>query len=376
MKRTDILKSIIGDELYESLNKALVKLNTKSVVDLEELHSAIKTAPKSVIAFLMRELKDMKKDETKQIKMPWDTNSEMTITKLDADVYKGMISKDSKVIHDFNLTAIPQLAAHIMSAFEIYDEESEVEASKKEDHSDIKQQIKSLDDKINSLMALVASQVATNANKVVMDKQDFIKEHEKLVDVLRSPSHKDDLEEAKEQSKELKEEIKKSDNLEDVKKALIKNIKAYSLRKAGLAPTMPKPPKPGTKVGGSQGITKEGLHGPKTAASDTNKHPVTQLKNAPYLKVPKPTAGAAKPAQATKPPKMAMSEKTIVVAKSEMENKCIDCGQIVSGCACFKALSKPEIKKSDNTTITLKFKGDWDAEAISALYKSIKRQRE
>jgi hypothetical protein len=46
------------------------------------------------------------------------------------------------------------------------------------------------------------------SNKISMPKKDFIKEHKKLVDVLRSPSHKDDLEEAKEQGDELKEVIK------------------------------------------------------------------------------------------------------------------------------------------------------------------------
>lgn len=48
-----------------------------------------------------------------------------------------------------------------------------------------------------------------------MPKKEFIREHKKLVQVLRSPSHKDDIKEAKEQEKELKEQTKKaaSDNV-------------------------------------------------------------------------------------------------------------------------------------------------------------------
>lgn len=42
-----------------------------------------------------------------------------------------------------------------------------------------------------------------------MNRKDFIKEHVKLVKVLKSPSHKDDKEEAKEQSQELKKETSK-----------------------------------------------------------------------------------------------------------------------------------------------------------------------
>lgn len=42
-----------------------------------------------------------------------------------------------------------------------------------------------------------------------MKRKDFIKEHVKLVKVLKSPSRKDDKKEAAEQSKELKKEIDK-----------------------------------------------------------------------------------------------------------------------------------------------------------------------
>ena len=41
--------------------------------------------------------------------------------------------------------------------------------------------------------------------KVVMDKKKLIKEHTNLIKVLKSPSHKDDKEEAKKQELELKE---------------------------------------------------------------------------------------------------------------------------------------------------------------------------
>ena len=42
-----------------------------------------------------------------------------------------------------------------------------------------------------------------------MKRKDFVKEHVKLIMVLKSPSHKDDREEAKEQAGELKKETKK-----------------------------------------------------------------------------------------------------------------------------------------------------------------------
>lgn len=334
--KTKVLKSIMGEELYESLNKALVKLGTKSVVDLDELHSAMKTAPKAVIAFLMKELKDMEKDQTKEVDIPWDESAKMTITKLDADVYKGLIVKDGKIIHEFDLTAIPQLAAHIMSAFEIYDENensSEESSRKEESDLDIKQHIKALDDKINALMMLIASNRS-------LDKSEAM---------YKEVPH------------------------EDSKHKFIEFVKKHSLAKAGVMPKMPSPPKAGSKVGGQQGLTQAGFHGDKTAHSDLNQKPVTQSKNNPYMKAPKSSAPQPKqPKQA----KLTQSEKTMTVQKSELSHSCVDCGQTVSDCACFKALSKPEIKKSEGQNVTFKFKGDWDSESIQALYKSIKRIRE
>lgn len=44
-----------------------------------------------------------------------------------------------------------------------------------------------------------------DSSKIKMDKDEFIREHKKLVNVLESPSHADDKAEAKKQKKELKE---------------------------------------------------------------------------------------------------------------------------------------------------------------------------
>lgn len=47
--------------------------------------------------------------------------------------------------------------------------------------------------------------------EIEMKRKDFIKEHKNLINVLESPSHKDDKKEAKKQKKELKEYTKKSE---------------------------------------------------------------------------------------------------------------------------------------------------------------------
>lgn len=352
MKSARIVHSILGEHAYEALEKAITKLGTKSVVDITELHDALKIAPKSIIAFLMKELKSMDKDQAKDIELPWDKEAKILINKKDEDVYAGHIAKAGKIVHEFSLCSIPQLAAHLLSFSEMYDEvpdqEQKEESSPKSeekspdqesstklsDIDSIRHQLKYLDDKINALMMLVASQNA--------------------------PA-----------------EVKKSEEEPDLKKKFIDSVKKYKLAKGGLAPGMPKPPKPGSNVGGSNGLTQAGVHSDKTPHSDIGKAPKTHENNNPFLKAPKTTT--AQPKQ-PKQPSLASSEKVpekiLTFQKSELSNKCTDCGQIASDCACFRALSKPEIKKSDAKSITFKFNGDWDSESISALYKSIRRLKD
>lgn len=62
---------------------------------------------------------------------------------------------------------------------------------------------------------------------IKIPKKEFIKEHKRLIDVLESPSHKDDLKEAKEQRKELKQQISKAQNYFQSLKKNFKKHKKY-----------------------------------------------------------------------------------------------------------------------------------------------------
>lgn len=330
-KHLRLAKAVLGEQLYESLHKAIVKLPTRTVVDITEAHDALEMAPKSVMTFLMQTAKEMEEKEAREVDVPFDENTKMLINKLTADQYSGHFVKDGKIIHEFQNTSIPQLSSHILSVFELYNESpnqqddpknNPEEPKERASEDSVQKQLDELKQKIDQLFMLAAN----NKPQIVVNA---------------APQ------------KDLEKTDKKTSN---------KSLKKI-LKKAGMMPKMPSPPRPGTKVGGSQGITRGGLHGPKTEASDRNTHPVTQRKN-PDLKVAKPTT----------PPSIKPVGKTLTFTKSELNNLCEDCGQ--SGhCICFRALSKPEIKKSEDGKVTLRFAEDWDVDSISAFYRSIKRIR-
>jgi hypothetical protein len=324
----------------------------------------------------------MKDGEAKEVKIPWEDNATLLVNRSAEDVYKGNIVKDGQIVHKYELCSIPQLGAHLTSFSELYDEldeESSEESSVDEssavdkklaeiDNKMLQMKLQSLEDKINQLFLMIANN--NNDNKISIEREEFVKEHKKLVDVLRSPSHKDDMEEAKEQSKELKEVLDKSEELDQEP---TKNILRQLLKlQKGLAPTMPAPPAPGTNVGGNQGKTKSGIRTPKL--QEPTVRSVSQQKDYvknPYLKPIKAPAGQ---------PKQPAQPKNVLTVKSEPRTKCNDCGEPLHkdgkyvGCSCFKSMTPPELKKNQNGSVTFTFKYDWDKDTIAALYKTLVRK--
>jgi hypothetical protein len=368
-RRMKLAKAVLGDSLFESLQKSIVKSPTGSVVDITEAHDALQIAPKSVMAFIMAETKDMPDMGAKEISVPFAENTMMLLNKATADQYSGHFVQKGKIVHEFHNVSIPQLSSHILSLFELYDEspgnedgietEQSVEGSVEASPGDANMAgaIEELRHKVDQLFMMMVSQ-----------KQSIIVNTVPL------------------------EPTQKSEKPEDKKKHL-KNI----LRKAGLMPTMPKPKLPG-KNAGMQGISHAGFHDPKTAASDTNTKIVTADTKNPSLKVPKGGMGAPKvsnamPKMSTSVPKMnapagkpagpkmaggpkePQMGKSLTFTKSELSAPCSDCGK-TGHCLCFKALSKPDIKKNEDGKVVLHFGADWDAASLTAFYESIKRIRD
>lgn len=335
MKHERLVKAALGDH-YEGLMKAIVKQDTESVVDIDELTAALRIAPKSVVLFLMKHLPDMKDHESKEIELPFGDTAKMLINKDQEDVYHGHFEQKGKITHKFDLVSIPQLAAHILSHFELYDESPILLEQDKSDK---------LSDEVADPEETIDT--ASEDHKKESYQEKFKRLEDKIDALFRVV--------AKE------EEIKKS----EAGKSLKKNLYAKILKKAGMMPKMPSPPKPGSNVGGMNGIAQTGVHSPKTAVSDG---PRSKPKMDLGASKAKETFNAAKQSA----PKAIKSELT--VKKAEVTSKCVDCGGSLPQCACFQILSAPDIKKSENT-VTYKFNSDWNKESVAALYRALHRRK-
>lgn len=118
------LKKALGEDFFQSLAKfELWKPGTRTTVDHEEIKTALKIVPRTIMSLLIAELAPMALGDTKEIVLPVPGNALMKITKHERDVYSGDITEDNKIIVDFKYRSIPGVGLVVMSAFELYNVE-------------------------------------------------------------------------------------------------------------------------------------------------------------------------------------------------------------------------------------------------------------
>lgn len=119
------LKKTLGDDFFESLQKfELWKPGTRTVLDHEEIKTALQIVPRTVMAMLVKELTPMNVGETKDIPLMVAKDAILKVSKHERDVYSGVIEQENKVVVDFKYRSLPGVGLIIMSAFELYDTEN------------------------------------------------------------------------------------------------------------------------------------------------------------------------------------------------------------------------------------------------------------
>lgn len=156
-KANSFLKKTLGEDFFESLSKAeLWKPGTKTVIDPQEIATALQIVPRTVMAILIRELTSMKVGETKDIELEVPGGpAEMNVTKHERDVYSGDIKQDNKIIVDFKYRSLPGIGLVIMSAFELYEVGKLAESPNDGPSSDIEAKVQRLIDERLQLQDLI-----------------------------------------------------------------------------------------------------------------------------------------------------------------------------------------------------------------------------
>jgi hypothetical protein len=173
-----LLQDIIGIGGYAVLKKAIFKQGSQSVLDPVEFMLPLLIAPRAILSWLVQNIKPMAIGSHKTFDFPGKSDIKIWVQKQDHDVYRGEFVQNGKVIQTFSKQSLPTVAMTMVTTGELYDDIGQI--TKPEKEKDVTDQL-------------------------VMDRDDAVKEHEKLVDILRTGSKKELDDEADEQAGELED---------------------------------------------------------------------------------------------------------------------------------------------------------------------------
>jgi ribosomal protein L37AE/L43A len=155
LKDAKIVKSILGEDIFEVLKKsAIYKPETKSAIQPEEIRVALEIVPRAVLSFLFANLKYRENNAVVELDLPWATNAKLFINKQGADNYKGEIVKDGKRLAEFMHRSLPSIGLILLTTFELYDLDMLDEIKEKAPQPEVQQRVDKLQDLIDERLMM------------------------------------------------------------------------------------------------------------------------------------------------------------------------------------------------------------------------------
>lgn len=151
----------LAGEHYETLAKAIYRKEVRQVTDPSDLYLPLLALPRSLLSWLIHNVKPLAIDQTEQLKVP-GSDCILHVTKMGSDLYKGQILRDNKIIHTFEPTLLPALGGHLLNVCELYEEvagrpvddiEKEELSSKLTEKDELRQLINKLGDLVDKISA-------------------------------------------------------------------------------------------------------------------------------------------------------------------------------------------------------------------------------
>lgn len=117
-----LLKSLLGEKGLQTLEKAIVKRGTLTVVDPMELYLPLLVVPRALLSWLVQTIKPMKVGESKTVNFPNREDITINFQKDDIDQFRGDFIKNGKIFHSFEKQTLPSIGGHLMTINEQYEE--------------------------------------------------------------------------------------------------------------------------------------------------------------------------------------------------------------------------------------------------------------
>lgn len=117
-----LLKNLLGEEGFEQLNKTMYRRDSKSLLSPIDMYLPILAVPRTILSWLVQNIKPMSINEEKIIKYPGLDNFDIIIRKTGIDSYTAQFIDHGKIVHSFENQTLPSVGGHLMSLTESYDE--------------------------------------------------------------------------------------------------------------------------------------------------------------------------------------------------------------------------------------------------------------
>jgi hypothetical protein len=131
-----LLKSILGDRGYETLEKAIYKQRTQAVIDPLEYYLPLIVVPRALLSWLVQTIRPMKTGEIKDIQFPGRPEILVHFEKQDVDQYRAEFISGGRIIHSFEKQSLPAISGHLMTVGEMYDSFVEEKPKEKEESAE------------------------------------------------------------------------------------------------------------------------------------------------------------------------------------------------------------------------------------------------
>jgi hypothetical protein len=119
-------RKLFGTGFAGELSKSEVyKTDSRIAVSMDEVRIAMDLVPRAILLWLIKNLKGLKKGESKELKIPMVPKGVMNVTKHGPDDYSGDLVQDGDKEYDFEHRSLPGIGLVVLSTFELYEEPEE-----------------------------------------------------------------------------------------------------------------------------------------------------------------------------------------------------------------------------------------------------------
>jgi hypothetical protein len=178
-KQVKFITRILGKDFFEDLKKSeltggIMKLNTNTATDMNEIRISLQIVPRTVLSYLFMHLKPKEVGAIIKLDLPFAENTQLYLNKMSPDNYSGEIIQKGKEIAKMKYRSLPGVGLILMSTLELYDIDQLNEIKGAVQNKEVEEKESKLQEIINERLYL--NNLISNVIEQKLSQRDAIKQ--------------------------------------------------------------------------------------------------------------------------------------------------------------------------------------------------------